>query len=239
VARGLFWADDAGERARARGGVVGSDVRGGSRPGWEWNIWLVLESFRLRTTLVDLTGVEVAAGLKTLLVPRSAGLEGSVGPLGSGPGATVLSSRYALGADVIEQTPADAKSFATDKRLKEWGLWDVATARGSGRGGRVKRGANLGVGDHRKDAMRHLALRVAKILHGARGSAMGGGESVPFDLTLVSDCLNTYAGGPGMETWVVEGDPRVQAWELAAEFGDWVAELRGRPSGIQAGLSGS
>ena len=47
------------------------------------------------------------------------------------------------------QTPSDAKRFGTSDRLREWGLWSVS--RGS---------------EHRRDAARHLALRVARILNG-------------------------------------------------------------------------
>lgn len=46
-----------------------------------------------------------------------------------------------------EQTPADAKQFGTSDRLKRWGLF--VHGRGS---------------DHKRDALRHLALRVAKMI---------------------------------------------------------------------------
>lgn len=43
------------------------------------------------------------------------------------------------------QEPGDAMSFGTDKRLRSWGLW----VRGR---------------EHERDAFRHLALRVAKLM---------------------------------------------------------------------------
>jgi hypothetical protein len=213
VARGLFWADTTLEK-RLGGERVGRAY--GVEEGFR--IWLVIESFALRQVNVDLTGVEVAAGLRCLLVPRSAGLDGRLDCVGrSSP-----ESRYALGVTVVEQTPADAKKYATDARLKEWGLWRVAHAKRKGRA--------LGKGDHRADAVRHMALRVARILHADEGWMGGSGG-------YVGDVLTTYAGGPGMEAWVVEGDPRIQAWELASEFRDWVADLRA-PSGRRAAGSG-
>jgi hypothetical protein len=199
VARGLFWADTALEQ-RMRGERVGRAY--GVEEGFR--IWLVIESFALRQVNVDLTGVEVAAGLRCLLVPRDAGIQGELNV----PGRAAPAGRYALGVTVVEQTPADAKKYATDARLKEWGLWRVAHAKRKGRA--------LGRGDHRTDAVRHMALCVARILHGSETTGRG----------YVGDVLKTYAGGPGMEAWVVEGDPRIQSWELAAEFTDWVTDLR-------------
>ena len=209
VARGLFWADTTIEQGLRPPGERVDRAYGDLDDGFR--IWLVIESFALRQVNVDLTGVEVAAGFKALLVPRDAGLDGRLSlPFRGGKDAL-----YAMGATVSEQTPADAKGWATDRRLKEWGLWPVAHAKRKGRA--------LGKGDHRTDAVRHMALKVARILHADDGwpSRHGGGAD-----GYVGEVLRTYAGGPGMESWVVEGDPRIQAWELAAEFREWVTDLR-------------
>ena len=211
VARGLFWADTVYEQ-RMGGERVGRAY--GVEEGFR--IWLVVESFALRQVNVDLTGVAVAAGFYTLLVPRDAGLDGRLDM----PGRSSPDSRYAMGVTVVEQSPSDAKGWATDRRLKEWGLWQTAHAKVRGKDGRLRAG---GKGDHRTDAVRHMALRVARILHADEqwvGGRVGSADG------LVGDVLRTYAGGPGMESWVVEGDPRIQAWELAAEFREWVTSLR-------------
>lgn len=47
--------------------------------------------------------------------------------------------------DVLYQAPVDAKSYASDERLKDWGLW----VKGS---------------DHARDANRHMALVIAKTI---------------------------------------------------------------------------
>jgi hypothetical protein len=44
----------------------------------------------------------------------------------------------------VYQQAAQAKQFATDARIREWGLWVVGS-------------------DHKRDANRHLALRLAKL----------------------------------------------------------------------------
>jgi hypothetical protein len=96
-----------------------------------WHVTLVFEDFKLRTGLADLSPVEVIAGTRTLLVPRSMGLEGRLGPAG-----------WALEF----QSAADAKQYATSPRMREWGVWSLT------------RGSN-----HKRDAIRHLCLRVSRI----------------------------------------------------------------------------
>lgn len=93
---------------------------------------MVLESFQLRQRSADLSPVEVTAGIRTLLIPRAVALEYA------GPRPDVF-------WDLVYQNPAEAKTFATADRLRQWGLY--ALGRGS---------------DHKRDALRHLALRVAK-----------------------------------------------------------------------------
>lgn len=47
--------------------------------------------------------------------------------------------------DFILQEPSEAKGFARNERLKLWGLWEVGS-------------------EHKRDAMRHLAYRVNRVL---------------------------------------------------------------------------
>jgi hypothetical protein len=109
---------------------------------------LVVESFRLRTQNVDLDPVMVMCGLLVLLVPREAGLRGVT----SLPGRHGAGTLYAHGVPVHLQEPADAKRLATNARLKEWG---------------VPRGMfGRPISEHRRDAYRHLCLRLAKAMGG-------------------------------------------------------------------------
>lgn len=85
---------------------------------------LVVEAFKLRQRSVELSPVEVTSGLTTLL-------RGSGGDWPQG--------------EPVYQEPSSAKGYATNDRLKEWGLYPL------GRGG----------GDHKRDALRHIAARVA------------------------------------------------------------------------------
>lgn len=107
---------------------------------------LCVESFRLRTKNVDLDPVMVSSGLLVLLVPRAAGLQGEVGG-GGGLGS------YAAGAAVHLQEPADAMRLATNERLHGWGVGRV------GLFGRP-------ISEHRRDAFRHLCLRLAVCMGG-------------------------------------------------------------------------
>lgn len=54
--------------------------------------------------------------------------------------------------EVEDQTASEAKSYATTPRLQHWGLYSL----GRSPGGR----------DHKRDALRHLALRVSRALEG-------------------------------------------------------------------------
>lgn len=110
---------------------------------------LVIESFALRQMAVELSPVMVAAGIRTLLIPRAVAL-GVTGGSASKAGPVGRAVATGLGWKLDEQSPGDAKTFATTARLKEWGMYAL------GRGG----------GDHKRDALRHLALRVARIESG-------------------------------------------------------------------------
>lgn len=51
----------------------------------------------------------------------------------------------ALGWEPVWQTPSEAKSFATNDRLRRWGLWETGS-------------------DHKRDAWRHVASRVNRLV---------------------------------------------------------------------------
>lgn len=98
------------------------------------DISLAFEAFALRQRSVDLAPVEVTWGVRTLLTPRSSARAGTL-------------QDFAGGHTWEYQSPSDAKGFATSARLKTWELYKL------GRGS-----------DHKRDALRHLALRVSRIL---------------------------------------------------------------------------
>lgn len=87
---------------------------------------LVFESFELRTQRTVLASVEVIHGTRCLLASE---------------GVEIDASHF--------QSPSQAKSFGTNARLKQWGLYSI------GRGS-----------DHKRDALRHLALAVSRRMDG-------------------------------------------------------------------------
>jgi hypothetical protein len=131
-------------------GLVGLQG-GGVYEGWgemTEHTSLCVEAFRLRTRNVDLDPVMVMCGMLVLLVPRSAGLDGRLSNVAIGGYRGV----YAQGVPVHLQEPADAMRFATNARLKEWG---------------VRRGMfGRPISEHRRDAYRHLCLRLAVAMGG-------------------------------------------------------------------------
>jgi len=80
-------------------------------------IYLVVEDFQLRQRSVDLSPVKITWGLLSL-IPED---------------------------EMLMQQPSEAKSYATNERLRKWGVWTVGK-------------------EHGRDAVRHLALRASKIL---------------------------------------------------------------------------
>jgi hypothetical protein len=75
---------------------------------------LVIEDFVLRSQNADLTPVAVTAALEAL-----------------------------VGFDIERQMPSAAKSFLTNDRMHDWGLWVVGSA-------------------HERDAIRHVALKLSR-----------------------------------------------------------------------------
>jgi hypothetical protein len=84
------------------------------------HMFLVIEDFKLRQRHADLRPVQMIERIETLWTQRT-------------------------GVSLEKQTPSDAKSYATNARLRAWGAW----VKGS---------------EHRRDAMRHLLLRVSRLL---------------------------------------------------------------------------
>ncbi len=80
-------------------------------------IYLVVEDFQLRQRSVDLSPVKITWGLLSL-IPEE---------------------------EMLMQQPSEAKSYATNERLRKWGVWAVGK-------------------EHGRDAVRHLALRASKVL---------------------------------------------------------------------------
>jgi hypothetical protein len=128
---------------------VGDWIGRGGEPA---SFSLVIESFALRQSRVELQPVGIALALRALLIDPA-----EVGSLDGWTGT------YAGGIGVYEQEPSTAMTYATRERLKEWGLWDL---------GRSSR-------DHRRDALRHLATRTAALLESrtAAGGATSSGSS--------------------------------------------------------------
>jgi hypothetical protein len=98
------------------------------------NVFLVIEDFQLRQRSVELSPVEVTAGILTLLqTPKWAPTRPQV---------------TRLPVAIERQSPSDAKSYATNDRLRAWGLYPLGR----------------GKGDHKRDALRHLALKVNRLM---------------------------------------------------------------------------
>lgn len=100
------------------------------------DISVVFEAFQLRQRSADLSPVAVTAATCALLMDRDdvMSVEG-------------WSGTFVGGVGLYVQQPADAKNLATRERLIDWDLY--ALGRGS---------------DHKRDALRHLAVRVNGVL---------------------------------------------------------------------------
>lgn len=100
------------------------------------DIHLVIEDFQLNRATVDLAPVKVTWSALGLL-------RGEIG---------TWAAMSLCPDDVLHfQPPSMAMTYATNDRLKSWGLWEVGK-------------------EHGRDAARHLALRVSKILDGKGAS---------------------------------------------------------------------
>lgn len=97
------------------------------------DVHLVIEDFALRQRSADLDPVEVTHAFLAYL-------RGETG--------TWAALSLAPEGRLHFQTPSEAIGYATNARLRAWGVWTVGK-------------------EHGRDATRHLALRVSKILDGA------------------------------------------------------------------------
>lgn len=102
-------------------------------------IFLVIESFELRQRSADLSPVGVTQGLLTLLAT------GEIDP--GAAGMTWPSIR--VDQQLRFQEPATAMTYATNERLREWGVYGLTVGK-----------------EHGRDAMRHLCLAASEILDG-------------------------------------------------------------------------
>jgi len=92
------------------------------------NFYIVIEGFRIQQMGADLSPVQVASGLETLLFGA-------------------MKDRWGSEDFYQKQFASEAKGFCTDKMLDKWGLLKGKTP-------------------HERDALRHLARRVDKLLKG-------------------------------------------------------------------------
>lgn len=100
---------------------------------------LVIEDFNLRPTGI---GSTARAGLAPVRVTSTMlGVR-----IGKALQWETTTGRVSVGTDVpvVYQQPSEIKGFATNARLKKWGVYVVGS-------------------DHRRDAVRHLAVRLAKL----------------------------------------------------------------------------
>lgn len=99
-------------------------------------IWLAVEDFHLRQMAVDLSPVEVVAGLRAVQrVPVANGWRDDVREGG-----------------LVRPSASEAMTFATNERLKLWNVYDLGRGRG--------------YGDHARAALKHVCLGVSKVLDG-------------------------------------------------------------------------
>lgn len=106
------------------------------------DIHFVMESFQLRQMAVDLAPVQV--GYATLALLQGGSMEKIVGKKTDEQIRFMVvpdSKTYPLGEPIM-QAPSDAMTYATDKRLKEWGAWVVGSP-------------------HMRDATRHVLLKLS------------------------------------------------------------------------------
>lgn len=100
-------------------------------------IFLVFEDFQLRQRSAELDPVQITAGFECVMVER--------------PGINASGLSSANLPALIKQMPSEAMTYATNARLKEWGVYPLTRGK-----------------EHGRDAMRHVVLRASKILDGDR-----------------------------------------------------------------------
>jgi hypothetical protein len=117
------------------------------------NTSLVIEDFQLRKRSADLAPVAVTAGIKTLLTKVEITDQSTdVARTGTrkkntGHGVKIARvTRWPVGEPIMQQ-PSSAMNFATNARLKEWGAYPLTIG-----------------SEHRRDAVRHLCVRLSEML---------------------------------------------------------------------------
>lgn len=96
------------------------------------NVYLAIEDFQLRQRSANLSPVEVTHAFYMSLM----GINGTWPSMNMSPEGRIRT-----------QPASEAKTYATDARLRDWGVWSIGK-------------------EHGRDATRHLALRASKILDG-------------------------------------------------------------------------
>jgi hypothetical protein len=168
VAQGAFRSMES-ERATLRRAVRKGAVRASVLDGWPWEqahylaaswlsfkfrmtvewavpvgaVFLVVEDFQLRQMAVDLSPVEVYAALRA--VQRRPVENGWVDDCDAG--------------SLVRPSASEAKTHATDDRMREWGVYDVGLKAD-------RRGGSRLLGDHARAALKHMCLGVNKCLEG-------------------------------------------------------------------------
>jgi hypothetical protein len=108
------------------------------------HVCLALEDFQLRQRSADLSPVSVTYGIKTLLTKIDID-QAEKTDHGRIHARTV---RWPIGEPYM-QAPSDAMRFATNARLRQWGLYAVI---------------GKPISKHRRDAVRHLCVRLSTML---------------------------------------------------------------------------
>jgi hypothetical protein len=168
VAQGVFRSLGT-ERATLRRAVRKRAIRASVLDGWPWEqahylavtwrsfkfkatvewgvpvgaVFLVVEDFQLRQMAVDLSPVEVFSALRAVQrVPVTNGWHDDCDAGG-----------------LIRPSASEAKTHATDARMREWGVYDLGLKAD-------RRGTSKLQGDHARAALKHLCLGVNKCLEG-------------------------------------------------------------------------
>lgn len=117
------------------------------------NVWLIMEDFHLRKgTHANLAPVQILYATRTL---QRQPLGGGYAPGEYSGFARKIQEGVQWHDDVYEgcfkkQEPSDAMNYATNARLRDWGLYPLT----------------VGGGDHKRDAVRHMCLGVNRVLDG-------------------------------------------------------------------------
>jgi hypothetical protein len=107
------------------------------------SVFLSVEDFQLRQMAVDLSPVEVWSALRAVQRPPTT--DGWYDDVHAG--------------QLVRCSASEAQTFATDARMREWGVYQVGLIAD-------RRGGTRLVGDHARAALKHTCLGVNKCLEG-------------------------------------------------------------------------